>query len=72
MKKIEELQMDGKWQILRKVFKGLQSWKLPKGDYLELRATNEWLCLNDDIQLVEYDNFHTAGKAFLVQLIDKD
>lgn len=38
----------------------------------ELRATKEWLSKNDDIKLVEYDNFHTAGKAFLVQVIDQN
>jgi hypothetical protein len=33
----------------------------------EIQATNEWLASHRDIRLVEYHNFHTAGKAFLVQ-----
>jgi O-methyltransferase len=37
----------------------------------ELKATNEWLSANPQINLVEYDNFHTAGKAFLVQRYDQ-
>ena len=37
----------------------------------ELKATNEWLSANPQINLVEYDNFHTAGKAFLVQRDDQ-
>lgn len=30
------------------------------------RAVNEWLQRNKDIELIEYNNFHWAGKSFIV------
>lgn len=36
----------------------------------EIRAVNEWLDRNKEIKLIEYSNFHAAGKCFLVEIVD--
>jgi predicted O-methyltransferase YrrM len=38
----------------------------------ERRAVNEWLEKNPTIELLEYNNFHWAGKSFIVNFIDLD